>query len=80
MYSVKSIRNIQFSFLCTTFLIKKEVEKRCNCNWVFIIQFLFVPIRMTGGSAETDCKRKARARRQVKEDLFHLGGRAVDDE
>lgn len=35
---------------------------------------------MTGGSAETDWKMKARARRQVKERLFHLGGLAEDDE
>jgi hypothetical protein len=35
---------------------------------------------MTGGSAETDWKRKARAKRQVKEQLFHLGGRDEDDE
>lgn len=38
----------------------------------------FVPIRMTGGSAETHWMRKAMAKRQVKERLFHLGGRAEE--
>ncbi len=35
---------------------------------------------MTGGSAETDWKMKARARRQVKERPFHLGGVGLADD
>jgi hypothetical protein len=35
---------------------------------------------MTGGSAETDWKMKARARRQVKERLFHDDDDDDDDD
>ncbi len=46
-------------------------------NWILLEQFSnrVVPIRMTGGSAETHWTTKARAKRQVNKRLFHLGGR-----